>query len=200
MAGYCYSFFGFVKIMQDQLVKNPAIVNTKLSICIFYKTLLTGYCMYTVNTQPVHVLDTACLRTCNESDTSCVLTNTRGQSWNIRQPSVHARYTFSIHPVQLLCTGRGRASTRGQSWNIRKPYTFSTRSVYTQYTSCVQGSRRASTRSLHVQYTSSTRLVYKPWTGSRRASTRGQSWKTRQPYTFCIHPVHVRYTRLFVLW
>ena len=59
--------------------------------------------MYTVITQAVHVLDTACLRTCNQNDTSCVLANTRGQTWKIRQP-----------------------------------YTLGTRSVYTQYTSCVQ--------------------------------------------------------------
>ena len=102
--------------------------------------------------------------------------------------TVHARYTISIHQVHLLCTGRGRISTRGQSWNIRKLYTFSTRSVYTQYTTCVQSSRRAvdgpvhavnpekqgnRTRSVHVQYTSGTPLVYRPWAGSRRVGKQG---------------------------
>ena len=111
-----------------------------MSICIFYKKLLTGYCIYTVITQAVHVLDTACLRTCNENDMSCVLTSTRGQSWNTRQP-----YTFGTHYVctqytfgERPCTGSRRASTRGQAWCVRKPYTFITRSVYIQYTSCVR--------------------------------------------------------------
>ena len=100
--------------------------------------------------------------------------------------TVHVHYTFSIHPVHVLCTGSRRASTRGQSWCVRKPYTFITRSVYIQYTSCV----RAVDGPVHA--------VNPGMLGTR---TRSVHFSTH-PYTSCVQAVDGQckgqYTRLFV--
>ena len=105
-----------------------------------------------------------------------------------RKGTVHVHYTFSIHPVHVLCTGRvqavdGPVHARGQSWCVRNPYTISTH----PYTSCVQAVDGQYTgqytrpilvckEPVHDQYTSvhiRTSLVYRPWTGRIRVSTQG---------------------------
>ena len=133
--------------------------------------------------------------------------------------TVHVHYTFSIHPVHVLCTGSRRASTRGQSWCVRKPYTFITRSVYIQYTSCVRavdgpvhavnpGMLGTRTRSVHFSthpYTSCVQavdgLVHAVNPGMLGTRTRSVHFSTH-PYTSCVQAVDGQckgqYTRLFV--